>query len=221
MTIKYSYDVGGNIVKKEIYPYIEGETEENKVETVEYGYGNTNWKDQLTSYKGKGITYDEIGNPLKYDGNTYTWKNGRQLAGITNEAKGLNVTYKYNDTGIRTEKTVNGETTKYYINGSKVIYEKRGDNTIYYAYDEAGNVIGLTYKGEQYYYKKNIQGDIIGILDNKLKDVVKYSYDSWGNVLSITNAEGEPITDKSNIGYINEYRYRGYRYDLKQNLKTK
>ena len=30
-------------------------------------------------------TYDAIGNPLTYDGNTYTWQNGRQLGGITNE----------------------------------------------------------------------------------------------------------------------------------------
>lgn len=218
MTITYSYDVGGNILSKTIYPYTTGDTLPEKVETVNYSYGNTNWKDQLTSYNGKAITYDAIGNPLTYDGNTYTWQNGRQLGEISNEANNLNIAYKYNDSGIRTEKTVNGVITKYYLNGSKVIYEKTGDNITYYIYDENGNIIGMRYNTEQYYYKKNLQGDIIGILDSKLEEVVKYSYDSWGNTISITNGEGEPITDENHIGHINVYRYRGYRYDKETGL---
>ena len=31
-----------------------------------------------------------------------------------------NLTFKYNDSGIRTQKTVNGVTTKYTLNGDKV-----------------------------------------------------------------------------------------------------
>ena len=30
------------------------------------------------------------------------------------------ISYKYNDSGIRTEKTVNGVTTKYYLSGDAV-----------------------------------------------------------------------------------------------------
>jgi len=84
-----------------------------------------------------------------------TWQNGRQLASIIS---GTNTySYKYNDAGIRTEKTVNGTVTKYYLEGSKVIYEKTGSNTTYYSYDESGNVIGMNYNGSQYYYIKNAQ----------------------------------------------------------------
>ncbi len=43
--------------------------------------------------------------------------------------------------------------------------------------------------------------------------MVQYSYDSWENILSIADGQGEPITDENNIGHINPYRYRGYRYD--------
>lgn len=218
MTITYDYDEGGNILSKSIYPYTTETTLNNKVETVTYSYENENWKDQLTSYNGKAITYDTIGNPLTYNGNTYTWQNGRQLAGIENAANNLTVTYKYNDSGIRTEKTVNGVTTKYYLNGSKVIYEKTGDNISYYTYDESGNVLGIKYNDNQYYYKKNLQGDIIGLLDSSLEEVVKYSYDSWGNTLSIADGQGEPITDETHIGHINPYRYRGYRYDKETGL---
>lgn len=50
------------------------------------------------------------------------------------------------------------------------------------------------------------KGDIIGILDNTLNEVVKYSYDSWGNILSITDQNGDAITYKNNIGHINPHR---------------
>lgn len=216
-TITYTYDTGGNLLNKKEYAYTESNLGE-ETGTINYSYENTNWKDQLTSYNGKAITYDNIGNPLTYDGNTYTWQNGRQLAGISNTAKEQTITYKNNDEGIRTEKVVNGIASKYYLEGTKVIYEMTGTNLSYYQYDEQGNIIGMQYNGTQYYYIKNLQGDIIGILDNELNQVVKYDYDSWGKVIAITDATGTEITDQSHIGNINPYRYRSYRYDRETGL---
>ena len=57
----------------------------------------------------------------------------------------------------RTEKTVNGTTTKYYLEGSKVIYEKTGNDWIHYSYDECGNVISMNRNDVRYYYIKNGQ----------------------------------------------------------------
>lgn len=218
-TIIYSYDSNGNILNKKEYVYMEGDTlpgNANVLNTIVYTYGNNNWKDQLTNYNGKAITYDAIGNPLTYDGNTYTWQNGRQLAKISNNNQ--TITYKYNENGIRTQKTVNGIATNYYLDGAKVIYEQNGNNIIYYTYDENGLIIGLNYNGTQYYYIKNAQNDIIGILDDNLSQIVSYSYDSWGNILSIEDANGNQITDSNNIGLINPYRYRSYRYDTETKL---
>lgn len=214
--ITYEYDEGGNITRKKEYSYINGTQGTTPTKTITYTYGNTNWKDQLTSYNGKQITYDEIGNPLTYNGNTYTWQNGRQLAKISNNSQ--TITYKYNDNGIRTQKTVNGVTTNYYVEGNKVIYEKTGNNITYYTYDENGNIIGLNYNGTQYYYIKNGQNDIIGILDSSLNQIVSYEYDSWGKLLSIKDANENNITSSTNIGIINPYRYRGYRYDTETEL---
>lgn len=90
-TITYTYDTGGNLLHKKEYAYTESTLGE-ETGTVNYSYENTNWKDQLTSYNGKAITYDNIGNPLTYDGNTYTWQNGRQLTGISNTAKEQTIT---------------------------------------------------------------------------------------------------------------------------------
>ena len=218
-TITYEYDTGGNILNKKEYAYTEGEIITQPTKVIEYIYNNANWKDQLTTYNGKEITYDAIGNPLTYDGNTYTWQNGRELAGIQNTEKGLNITYKYTDDGIRTEKTVNGETTTYYLDGEIVIYETKGNDTIYYQYDDSQNLIGFKLNDEQYYYIRNGQNDIIGILDNNLNQIVRYTYDTWGKLISIKDGEGNDVTNNTNhIGYKNPYRYRGYRYDTETGL---
>ena len=62
----YTYDYGGNILTKQTYDYTTEEDPGTVESTVNYGYGNSNWKDQLTSYNGTTITYDASGNPLKW-----------------------------------------------------------------------------------------------------------------------------------------------------------
>jgi len=52
-----------------------------------YTYGDTNWKDKLTAYDGKPITYDAIGNPLTYDGYIFTWQADLSAAGGGYSAK--------------------------------------------------------------------------------------------------------------------------------------
>ncbi len=66
--------------------------------------------------------------------------------------------------------------------------------------------------GQNYFYVKNIQGDIIGILDTNGSRVVTYTYDTWGKVVSTTGSLA------STVGEINPYRYRGYRYDNETGL---
>ncbi|MEG1254676.1 MAG: wall-associated protein, partial [Clostridium sp.] len=104
-TIAYTYDQSGNILKVTEYALTSNATLGTATKTVNYGYGDSNWKDKLTSYNGKAITYDAIGNPLTYDGYTFRWETGRSLKYIN--GKGKNIEYKYNIDGIRTEKTVN------------------------------------------------------------------------------------------------------------------
>ena len=74
----YEYDCGGNILSKTRYPYTT-ETPAADGVTINYTYGNSNWKDQLTEYNGATIQYDNIGNPTDDGTWTYTWENGRQL----------------------------------------------------------------------------------------------------------------------------------------------
>ncbi len=48
--------------------------------------------------------------------------------------------------------------------------------------------------------------------------MTSYTYDSWGKIVSIKDANGNEITDPNHIGKINPYRYRSYRYDEETGL---
>ncbi len=77
---------------------------------------------------------------------------------------------------------------------------------MYYYYDESG-VAGFEYNGAKYHYIKNLQGDVVEIYDANGIRAVQYTYDAWGNVISITGSLA------TTIGQINPFRYRGYYYD--------
>ena len=147
---------------------------------------------------------------MSYDGWTYTWENGRQLKSLSNASTSLS--FKYNSDGIRTEKTVNGVTTKYTVFGDKVSFETTGSDKIHYSYDASGNLFSMNLNGTEYYYTRNAQGDITGLIDNAGNLVVSYTYDTWGKLLSTTGSLA------STVGIKNPYRYRGYRYDNETGL---
>ena len=162
-TIVYSYDNGGNITSTVVYPYqtavpVSG----TPTATNSYTYDST-WKDKLTAYNGSSITYDAIGNPTSYyNGYTFTWQKGRQLAGASN---GTNtIAYTYNNDGYRTSKTVNGVLIQYTLEGDKVLFEWNGDTHLWYYYDSTGAPVGFSLTShKQYIYRKNLQGDVTGI----------------------------------------------------------
>ena len=200
-TCVYAYDNCGNILSRTEYGYTDAENPAGGTVTV-YEYNNAAWGDQLTSWNGESITYDAIGNPLLYRGRSLTWTQGRRLAGIT--AEGLNVTYTYDESETRIGKTVNGVSTQYYINGSQILAQKSGEDILYFLYDETGSAVGFKYNNNLYIYRKNLQGDILAVLNGQTGAVeASYTYDAWGRVISSTGVLAE----------INPFRYRGYYYD--------
>ncbi len=198
-TYVYNYDAGGNL-----------QSVQKNGETVKtYAYGDESWKDLLTSFNGQAITYDAIGNPLTYRGWTLTWTGGRRLASIAGE--GLTAAYTYNADGVRTQKTVNGVTTQYYLDGTSILRQVSGDDVLEFFYD-TDSVLGFYYNGTPYYYLKNMQGDVVGILDSTGTQVVAYSYDAWGTPLSVTG------TLADTLGQLNPFRYGSYYYDTETGL---
>ena len=197
-----TYDNYGNILTKN---------------SVAYTYGDSIWKDKLTGYGDQSITYDAQGNPTSYLGHTLSWEKGRQLKQLT-KSDGTAVSYTYDVNGIRTSKTVNGTTHTYTLDGTKILKEVWGSNTLIPLYDNEDSVCGIILNDEPYYFYKNQQGDIIEIADKDSKTIARYTYDAWGKVLGVTNAEGNAISDPTHIANINPYRYRGYYYDVDTEL---
>ncbi len=215
-TTVYTYDTNGNITGSQTYAYTEGEVSGDASESHSWSYENSAWRDLLTSYDGTDISYDASGNPLTYrKGSTLTWEGGRQLKQYQDAEQ--TISYTYDADGIRTTKTIadadgNTVTKKYYLDGSDILAEQvsGSDDTVYtiwYAYGGDGTLAGFTYNDADYYYQKNLQGDIIGIYNAAGDLVVTYGYDAWGNLIDLEDSSG------NGLGEINPFRYRGYYYD--------
>ena len=181
-------------------------------------YGNENWGDLLTNYNGTSISYDAIGNPLKWRNAIAIEWSGRQLSNFAhNDSKITN--YSYNADGIRTKKTVYDtggsivSRINYTLDGNKIVAESRNGTNLYYLYDDTGAIMGISYGYDTYTFAKNPQGDVIGIYSGGTL-VAKYEYSAHGQILSITNASGTDISNNSShIANLNPFRYRGYYYD--------
>ena len=193
------------------------------IDEASYTYGSSGWGDLLTNYNGTSITYDASGNPKNWKGIGELLWTGNRLTEITLSNATAGSAYKalwmqYDANGIRTSKQYVEHVTDassyivmYTTDGTKILSEQRtGTNphTIYYVYDANGSVVGMKYNGVQYWYHKNIQGDVLGIMNANGVEVVSYAYDAWGKVLSVSGSLS------STVGAVNPFRYRGYYYDV-------
>ena len=207
-TWTYTYDDGGNIRSKTEYAYTAGNLGAAE-RTVAYGYDDAGWSDLLTSIGGQSLTADEIGNLLSDGTWAYTWQHGRQLAGMSKA--GTDISYRYDADGLRISKTVNGTTYNYFYLGDQLVEMTWDNNRMHFTYDEIGPA-SVNYNGTEYFYVKNAQGDVTGLVNASGTRVVTYTYDAWGNLLATTG------TMASTLGSANPLRYRGYVYDTETGL---
>ena len=208
----YTYDTAGNLLT----------AAKNGTVTQTYTYGDSDWKDLLTSVNGASISYDSSGNPTSYSNSrgSYTylrWDKGRQLSAIMVRVSGMEyATYDYDVNGIRTRKELNESGYIYYTQSGKLMREvgqfdgvtKR--QVIDFIYDESGRPFAMNYSTDsgnsftKYYYILNLQGDVVKLVTASGNTVAAYEYDAWGNILSQSGS----MADK------NPLRYRGYYYDV-------
>ena len=211
LTVVYVYNEGGNLVSRTNYKYTTG-TPLLLKRTWLYTYDST-WKDQLAYYDAKRIQYDTVGNPTSYNGWAFTWEAGRQLASMSKS--GTDVAYQYNADGLRTKKTVtqSGASTvyEYLWNESKLVGQKVGNDAVRILYDANDEPVGFTVNDTaSYYYVKNLQGDVLAIVDKTGAEKVSYVYDAYGQIVSMT---GDATLQK-----LNPCTYRGYYYDAETGL---
>ena len=152
------------------------------IQTYTYAYDAT-WQDKLASYKigtaaALPITYDVIGNPLNYDGWTYTWEKGRQLKQMASSEK--TVEFAYDANGLRVQKKViegsTVTTTDYFLHGKLLTHQKvtttvngvqQGEpEQMHFFYDAQSRPAMVNFNGTLYTYVHNLQGDIVAIVDS-------------------------------------------------------
>ena len=233
-TFKYEYDVNGNITSIK-------DGNNNTLHTFTY---STTYKDMLIKYDNIDITYSNlacynitgIGNNI-----TLTYK-AKDLETYSDSSKQIYERYYYNDKHLRVKKEIldnNGNVTSTitytYDNNDNLIYQKQGNISLTFLYDNSNMLYGFIYNGYTYYYIRSILNDILGIVDIQGNKIVEYRYlDAWGNhsvfsrkVIhrsSISDSiidgtiENVPNTNPSFIGNINPFRYKGYYYDKETGL---
>ncbi len=187
-TLIYDYDDCGNIKTVTTYPYTLSNAPTGGT-VVNYTYSGN----KLASYNGENCVYDAIGNPTTYRNKTATWK-GRQMQSFNG------IAFKYDGKGRRIGK---GDVTYYYDSQDRLIKTSDG---LEFFYDMTG-LSSFKYNASMYFYRKDIQGNIIAILDSLGKVVVQYNYDAWGKC-SVTATSAY-----TTIAFLNPFRYRGYYYD--------
>ena len=221
MYTQINYDNAGNITSvKEYALSTSGWHPSYLKQEKTYTYGDTNWKDKLTSYNGTAITYDKMGNPLSYrDSMSFEWKKGRQLSKITMGDESVNMAYDTN--GMRLLKYDGNYTTNYYYdsNNNLIGLDKAG-STLFFYYDSNGSPTAFKNNDIMYYYVKNLQGDIVKIVKQDGSVAATYTYDAWGKLLSVKDGSNVnvPASKPFHVANLNPYRYRGYIYDTETGL---
>lgn len=233
---EYRYGDTGNMSKHRIFKINDdGSIAASPLKEMAMTYDTDgNWKDQLISYNGKPIEYNKAGNPIRYlDEMTFSWSRGRQLSGIIfddgtetqteEETVEYDVTYKYNQEGLRTYKETSDIVTTYEWDASTLVRETvkyKATNKIYdiwYFYDSNGDAIGFEYSfindvneksTTRIYYEKDLQGNVIGLLDCRGAEIATYFYDAWGNITESMCYEGYEVPFA-----LNHITYRGYYRD--------
>ena len=98
------------------------------------------------------------------------------------------------------------------LDGAKILRETWGNNVLRPLYDNEDSVCGIVYNDQPYYFQKNLQGDIIAIVDKNAEIIARYSYDAWGVCTVVEDNSG------CDIANINPFRYRSYFFDREANL---
>ncbi len=121
-----------------------------------------------------------------------------------------NNTFQYGADGIRCRKN----NIHYTLDGSRILQEYHEDTgeTLTFYYGEKG-VFGFRYRDangaeNDYFYRKNLFGDVLAIYNANGQRIANYRYDAWGYHIP-EDDDDENLAIKN----INPFRYRSYYYD--------
>jgi len=195
----FTYNKTGNRISE-----IEGEQVLNYIHTT----GN-----RIVSRNGAVYEHDQNGNIIsKTDtsGTTkyiYDYENKLLRAEMPN---GTVAEYKYDPLGRRIEKNIGGVATRYLYDNEDIIAEYDGSNVLVAEYVHGAGIdepLAMIKAGQTYYYHTDGLGSITALTDQSGQIVQKYEYDSFGEIISI-----------SDPSFIQPYTYTAREYDPETGL---
>ena len=86
------------------------------------------------------------------------------------------ISYSYDETGFRTRKGMTGTQTWFDRDAAgNLVHETRNNGRTICI---TGSIGSISYNGVRYAFRKNLQGDVIAILDTSGNVVARYTYDA-------------------------------------------
>lgn len=132
--------------------------------------------------------------------------------------------YEYDENGIRISNKRGSLGLTYVVEGNKIVRSTNVNGSsiviIDYNYDEKGLVCGLSYNGQEYFYVRDLTGNINKIIDKDGIAIVEYKYTAYGvpSKEVCSGLIGEKLTIANIIKDNNIYIYKGYCYDVEIGL---
>ena len=103
------------------------------------------------------------------------------------------------------------------LNGTEKVVEL--PFTAKFVYDESNTPVGCLVNGEAALaFVRNLQGDIIAVVNQEGTALLEYSYDPWGKVTITQNGENLTEQEAAIIAVLCPFAYRGYNYDYTTGL---
>lgn len=195
-TITYEYNQKHKLIERSYYDYtLKGL--QNAKHTDTFIYDNAN---RIIKYNDETFTYDKNGKPL-------TFRNAKLKFSKNNNLIQLDkFSYTYNKNHLKSCKINDNQKTLYYRNNK--LKKLKGTSVMSFIYNH-NDIVGFVLNDNNYFYKKNFNGDVVGILDNTHKLICKYVYDYFGNHI---------VNDKNKIAEENPFRFHNHYFDNETGL---
>ncbi|MGN7457400.1 polymorphic toxin-type HINT domain-containing protein [Paenibacillus pasadenensis] len=169
---------------------------------VQYGYDSLNRIETSTEFNELYV-YDLRGNRQTLVSNqapklqeaSYSYDGFNQLTGASVVGKSP-VAYKYNGDGLMVERAENGSTRRYYYDGDQIIAEATVNGTTITPvaqYIRGKQLIARLSGTTKHFYYYNGHGDVTELRSSTGALINRYSYDMWGNPLSVSEQVANPF----------------------------